>query len=330
VVVSVEPSPELEVLVRRRHAAWNERDLDTVFNLYSDDPGLLIIGTDPGEWASGLSTVRAIGEAQNPEHEEAGSTIELDHVEAYCEGTVGWVAFRATARSKNAEPAELRYTAVAHLERGVWRFVQGHLSQGVDGEVTFGRKFTTTVEQLAAAARVEQLDLSETTADDGTVTIAFSDIERSTDLAVRLGDERWFELLRWHNQVVSKCVVEHGGRIVKSLGDGYMIAFASARRALNSAIEIQRSLQEAPEGENLCVRIGLHTGEVVRDAEDFFGHAVIMAARVAAAARGNEILVSSLVNELTRDIGVFEFGEPRSMQLKGFPGERQLFPVIWN
>jgi class 3 adenylate cyclase len=172
--------------------------------------------------------------------------------------------------------------------------------------------------------------MTGTMADDGTVTIAFSDIERSTDLAVRLGDQKWFDLLRWHNHVVSKCVADAGGRIVKSLGDGYMFAFASASRALNSSIEIQRSLNDAHEGENLSVRIGLHTGEVLRDADDFFGHAVIIAARVAAEAQGNEILVSSLVNELTRGVGTFKFGEPRSVQLQGIPGERQVFPLIWR
>ena len=98
----------------------------------------------------------------------------------------------------------------------------------------------------------------------------------------------------------AKRVTDYGGRIVKSLGDGYMFAFPSASRALNSSIEIQRSLNDAHAGEDLSVRIGLHTGEVVRDAEDFFGHAVIIAARVAGrGAVGNEILVSSLVNELT-------------------------------
>jgi adenylate cyclase len=326
----VEPSPELEALVRRRFAAWNARDTETVLNLYADEPGVLVVGTDPDEWGSGLQMVRSVAEAQSPELEEVGATIDLDHVEAFCEGTVGWIACRGTARSKNAT-VPLRYTAVAHLERGIWRLVQGHLSQGVENEESFGRVLTTPVEHLAAAVRVEQPDLSGTMAEDGTVTIAFSDIERSTDIAVRLGDQKWFELLRSHNKVVSNCVTDHGGRIVKSLGDGYMFAFASASRALNSSIDIQRSMRDVHEGEDgLHVRIGLHTGEVLRDADDFFGHAVIIAARVAAAAKGNEILVSSLVNELTRGIGTFEFGEPRSVQLKGIPGERQVFPLIWQ
>jgi class 3 adenylate cyclase len=89
-------------------------------------------------------------------------------------------------------------------------------------------------------------------------------------------------------------------------------------------------LNDVHEGEDLSVRIGLHTGEVLRDADDFFGHAVIIAARVAAQAQGNEVLVSSLVNELTRSVGTFEFGEPRTVELRGIPGEHQVFPLIWQ
>lgn len=324
----MEPSPELEAVVRRRFAAWNAGDLETIINLCADEPGVLFIGSDPDEWWSGFETFRRIVESQIGERADA--SIDLEEVVALSDGTLGWVACRLILRRADGTTVPLRHTGILHLNHGVWRFVHTHLSQGVANEETFGTTLTTTVEHLAAAVRVEQPDMTGTMADDGTVTIAFSDIERSTDLAVRLGDKKWFELLRWHNHVVSKCVAEHGGRIVKSLGDGYMFAFASASRALNGSIAIQRSLREVHDGEELSVRIGLHTGEVLRGADDFFGHAVIIAARVAAAADGNEILVSSLVNELTRGIGTFEFGEPRTVELKGIPGDRQVFPLIWQ
>ena len=106
----------------------------------------------------------------------------------------------------------------------------------------------------------------------------------------------------------------------------------SLRRAARcaSAIEIQQSFQQPHDGESIRVRIGLHTGEVLRKADDFFGHTVIMAARVAASAHGNEILVSSLVRELTSNAGTFRFGEPRTAELKGIPGHHHLFPLLWN
>jgi class 3 adenylate cyclase len=106
-----------------------------------------------------------------------------------------------------------------------------------------------------------------------------------------------------------------------------MLAFSSASRAVRSAIHIQRSLANR-DGERLRVRIGPHTGEVLRDSDDFFGNAVITAARVAGEAEGNEILVSSLVHELTRTLGTFHFGPPRAVELKGLEGKRDLFPII--
>ena len=266
---------------------------------------------------------------QWPELAEVGATIDVDEVVAFSEGTVGWVVCRLTLVRSDGTTVPMRFTGVLHLDHGLWRFVHGHLSQGAANEETFGRTLTTTVEHLAAAVRVEQPDLTETVAEDGTITIAFSDIERSTDFAVRLGDRKWFELLRWHDRVVTDCTAQQGGRVVKSLGDGHMLAFSSASRALHGSIEILQSLQDVHDGEQLRVRIGLHTGEVLRHADDFFGNAVNKAARVAAAADGNEILVSSLVHELTRSLGTFQFGEPRSVQLKGLPGEHRLYPLVW-
>jgi class 3 adenylate cyclase len=252
----------------------------------------------------------------------------VDDVEAFSEGTVGWVACRLTARL-DTTTVPMRSTAVAHLERGVWRFVQSHVSIGVASETSLG-PLTTTVEQLAAAVRVERPNLTETSAADGTVTIAFTDIQRSTDVAVRLGDRKWFELLHWHSRIVSSCVGHQSGRIVKSLGDGYMLAFASVERALRASIEIQERSREVHDGERLHVRIGLHSGEALRDAGDFFGHTVIVAARIAGAAQQDEILVSSLVNDLTRNVDRFDFGDPRSIPLAGLPGEHRLFPLRWR
>jgi class 3 adenylate cyclase len=208
--------------------------------------------------------------------------------------------------------------------------VQWHLSVGAENEEALGIRMTTSVDQLVAVVQEERPDLNATAAADGTVTIAFSDIEGSTDTAVRLGDQKWLELLRWSDGVVAACVARQGGRVVKSLGDGHMLAFSSASRALRGAIDIQRSLQAGHDGEYFRVRIGMHTGEVLTEADDFFGHAVIMAARVAAAADGNEILVSSLVKELTHSVGTCQFGEPRTTELKGLPGQHQLFPVVFG
>ena len=324
----MEPSPELEAFARRLAEAFNSRDTETRLNLYADEPGLIVLGSAPDEWWSGYATMRSVVTTLTPEFEAIDSTIEVEHVEAFSEGTVGWFVCRLVMRSRTMT-VPMRYTAVVHLDRGVWRIVHAHLSQGVDDENSFGVRFSR-VEQLAAAVQVEQPDLRGTATKDGTVTIAFSDMESSTELAIRLGDYKWVELLRWHDRVVAECTTREGGRVVKSLGDGHMLAFSSASRALRGSINILRSLRDAPGGEQVRVRIGLHTGEALRQSDDFFGHAVITAARVTAAANGNEILVSSLVHELTRSVGSFQFAEPRVAKLKGLPGEHRLFPLIWD
>jgi class 3 adenylate cyclase len=323
----VEASPELQSVVRRWFAAMNRRDADSAVNAFADDPRLLAIGTDPDEWISGFQMQQAIMRAQVKELDEQHVLFEVDHVEAYSEGSVGWVAARYSVRVGDTSAGSMRMTAVFHLERGNWRAVQWHMSAPEENEETLGFEMTT-VEHLVAEVQHERPDLRSSAASDGTVTLVFSDIESSTELTMKLGDHAWLDVLRWHDRVVADLTHQHGGRVVKTLGDGHMLAFASASGALHTAIGMQRSFQEPYEGTQLRLRIGLHTGEVLREADDFFGRTVIMAARVSAKANGNEILVSSVVAELTGDS--FEFGEPRLTELKGLPGAHQLFPVVWD
>ena len=128
---------------------------------------------------------------------------------------------------RRRKTATVRFTGVLRLEDGIWRVVHSHLSVGATNEETLGYEMTTTIEALADAVQQERPDLAAATAADGTVTIAFSDLEGSTELAVRLGDEKWLDLLRWHDRVVESAVTQENGRVVKSLGDGHMLAFAS-------------------------------------------------------------------------------------------------------
>ena len=161
------------------------------------------------------------------------------------------------------------------------------------------------------------------------MTLLFSDIEGSTPINERLGDQRWMELLREHNVLIRDQVRNHEGFEVKTEGDGFMIAFQSARQALQCAIEMQRAFTQRNESaeEPLIIRIGLHTGEPVKDADDFYGKDVNLAARIAGTAAGGEILVSSLLKELTQAGGDIEFGEPQDIEMKGLSGTQRVFPV---
>jgi class 3 adenylate cyclase len=159
----------------------------------------------------------------------------------------------------------------------------------------------------------------------------FSDIEGSTEKTDRLGDKAWMDVLREHNAIVRQQLKAHGGFEVKSEGDGFMVAFQSAGKALECAAAIQKALAERNKtaGEPVCVRMGLHSGEVIKEGEDFFGRNVIMAARVASQATGGEILTSSVIKALLSGSDV-AWGDARIVELKGLPGEHQIWRVEWG
>ncbi|MEA2474857.1 MAG: eukaryotic-like serine/threonine-protein kinase [Thermoleophilaceae bacterium] len=192
---------------------------------------------------------------------------------------------------------------------------------------------STSIDAVASAVGNERPDLTTATAADGTVTIMFSDIESSTEMTERMGDRRWIEVLREHNRLVRDQLAAHEGFEVKSQGDGFMVAFASASKAVECAAAIQRAFaqhaEETPD-EAIRVRIGLHTGEAIRERDDFFGRNVILAARIAAKANGGEVLVSSLLKELTEAEADVRFGEPRELSLKGLSGTYQVHAVDWE
>ncbi len=190
----------------------------------------------------------------------------------------------------------------------------------------------TSIDELAASLGGKQLNLPSGSADD-TVTIMFSDIESSTELALSMGDHRWYEVLTWHNNLLEQRVAAHGGFIVKNQGDGFMVTFNSARRAIICASEIQQALHDyavSNPTSAIRVRIGLHTGEAIRqDSGDLFGRHVIIAARVGGLANGAEILVSSIVREIASARGDLHFGEGTVAELKGV-GHQTVYPVLWG
>lgn len=193
----------------------------------------------------------------------------------------------------------------------------------------------TSIEMVAEAAR-ESGPLAQhvVAGDQGTVTIVFSDIESSTDRAIALGDQAWIEVLEEHNRIVRENLAHFGGREIKNQGDGFMLSFPGARRALLCMIAVQRALDELdrtrPEVA-VRIRVGLHTGEVIADSDgDLFGKHVIIAARIANLAAGGEILASSLVKEITSARGDIDFGSSRQVELKGVGGEHLVYPVLWQ
>jgi class 3 adenylate cyclase len=189
-----------------------------------------------------------------------------------------------------------------------------------------------SLDAVAAAAVAELGDLSAVAAPDGTATIFFSDMESSSALFERLGDLRAQEILRAHNAIVREQVALHKGYEVKSMGDGFMIAFSAARRALLCAIAVQRAFTtycEQHPATPIRVRIGLHVGEPINESADFFGKAVILASRIAALAHGGEILVSATLHDLTESAGDLRFADVGEVHLKGFAGTHRIYKAIW-
>ena len=193
----------------------------------------------------------------------------------------------------------------------------------------FGAAVRSSIEDLADWAEVERPDLARVTP-DGRVVILFSDIEESTALNERIGDRAWVKLIGSHDKLISGLVRRHSGHVVKSQGDGYMIAFARAEQAVRCGIDIQHELGQngkRKRDEDIRVRIGIHMGRSVRRGDDLFGRNVAMAARVAAEAVGGQILVSEPVRDALRDCDDIRFDEGRDVELKGFSGSYRLFAV---
>jgi adenylate cyclase len=188
----------------------------------------------------------------------------------------------------------------------------------------FGAAVRSSIEDLADWAEVERPDLARL-APSGRVAILFSDIEESTALNERIGDRAWVRLIGRHDKMVRRHVAKYSGHVVKSQGDGFMVAFAQPDEAVRCSLDIQRSLRREPNG--IRVRIGIHVGKSVRRGDDLFGRNVAMAARVASAADGGEVLVSEVVRDALTGLDGFEFDDGRDADLKGFSGTHRLYAV---
>ena len=193
----------------------------------------------------------------------------------------------------------------------------------------FGAAVRNSIEDLADWAEVERPDLARITP-DGKVVLLFSDIEESTALNERIGDRSFAKVIGDHDKLVRKLVKEHSGHVVKSQGDGFMIAFAEPEQAVRCAGDIQRALEEYSKHKRrnaVRVRIGIHMGRSVRRGDDLFGRNVAMAARVANEAEGGEILVSADVRDAVSDHDDIGLDDGRDVELKGFNGTHRLYSV---
>ena len=197
------------------------------------------------------------------------------------------------------------------------------------------------IEDLARIAREDRARIEAISGPDGTVTVMFSDIEGSTPLNQELGDDAFVSLLDEHHRMVRAQVERRGGHVVKSQGDGFMAVFGDADDAVRAALAIRAKAPSAGRHARrtpLRVRIGLNCGPVVSRHGDYFGTNVAKAARIAALAEGDQILVAQEVAEVLVAARAPDGPTPRSGQgpaveslgtheLRGLAGQHEIYTV---
>lgn len=184
----------------------------------------------------------------------------------------------------------------------------------------------------AAAAAEAARAAAERTAAPTTArrTFLFTDIVGSTSLAEAMGDEAWEHLLRWHDETLRALFMQHDGEVVNSTGDGFFVAFDSARHAIESAVAVQRALaaHRRTHGFAPGVRIGVHAAEATRRGSDYSGKGVHVASRIAALADGGAILASA-ETAAEADTPVAD-AEPKAVALKGLSTQLDVVSITWK
>jgi class 3 adenylate cyclase len=150
----------------------------------------------------------------------------------------------------------------------------------------------------------------------GTITFVFTDIEGSTRLLQELGDEAYGRVSGDHRRLVRETFGASGGTEIDTQGDAFFFSFPRARDAVAAAVDAQRALRdhEWPDGREVSVRIGIHTGEPHVGEEGYLGLDVVRAARISGAGHGGQILISEttralLGNQLPEGVAVHDLGQ---------------------
>src|SRR5438093_2249488 len=169
---------------------------------------------------------------------------------------------------------------------------------------------------------------------EGVVTVLFTDIVGAAAVRSSQAEAAAPEIVRSHFDLLRQQVESHGGREVKTLGDGLMATFVSPRSALTSAIAMQRALADGnrakPPEQQVQVRVGLNAGEAIREDGDIFGSTVDAAARICAKAAGGQILASETVRGIVGAAKELQFRDRGRFRLKGFPERWRLLEVAWE
>jgi class 3 adenylate cyclase len=190
----------------------------------------------------------------------------------------------------------------------------------------------TSIDVIASAIEPVLGDLGRLSSPDGAITLMLSDIADASIAAEELGPEGWEQLLRDHHMLVEHVVAHHDGELIRFERDGFFASFNSAHAGLHAAVELQRTFA-APTADGdhaLAVRIGLHSGFVIANPDQPLGRNVVLAGRIAAEAKGGEILASSTLKQYTEQDPSFHFEPHGEYHFKGVLGEHTVYAVRWR
>ena len=171
--------------------------------------------------------------------------------------------------------------------------------------------------------------MTETT----TATVLFTDVVGSVGLRQQHGEKAAHAIMNAHEDIVRRQIAEHAGQEIKTTGDSFMVAFDSARKAVECAIDVQRALaayNRSHPTQPVKLRIGLHTGEAMRSGHDLLGSSVDAAARIMARADADQILVSDILKAVLGAAKDLEFKDHKRVHLKGFAERWRLWEVVWQ
>jgi class 3 adenylate cyclase/ketosteroid isomerase-like protein len=316
---------ELERVLQRLLDAIDTKDLASLRTLLAQDPETLYIGTAE-EWLHGVEGVEVFVAQVSAVPDRA--TTAWQNIEAYENGSTGWAASQSRFTLSDGVTRDSRVTAVFHLRDGVWKVVQWHASRPTTTLESFGVDLPVSLSQL-----IDSLDdgfekIVAAQFKSSTVTLVITDIEGSTDRGVEMGDVLWTDAVDRHFTELANIAAGYDGTVVKTMGDGALIAFDSAVGGTRAALDIQRIVNEDEMSDGFQVRIGVHTGDAISKASDYFGYTVNKTARLAAAAKGGQTLVSDAARILIGDDSQLRFDEPLTFTLRGLPGTHIAYPLM--
>jgi len=164
------------------------------------------------------------------------------------------------------------------------------------------------------------------------ITVLFTDLVGSAELASSLTPEAGDAVRRKHFSALRQAIATSGGTEVKNLGDGFMVVFPAASAALGCAVAMQQVVHRDNAGAErpLGLRVGLSSGEATKEADDYFGDPVIEAARLCARAEGGQVLASDLVRAMAGRRSSHVFTSLGELELKGLPEPIETLLVSWE